>query len=56
MVRRRQYVAITSGMKSAIMETESGPAAVVIYGLPLAATASDHTSPTTSTRRATKLH
>ena len=29
----RQYVAVAAGMKNEIMKTDSGPAAVVIYGL-----------------------
>lgn len=34
----KQYVAVAAGMKNAIIKTESGPAAVVIYALPKSAT------------------
>jgi len=30
----KQYVAVAAGMKGEIMQTDSGPAAVVIYALP----------------------
>lgn len=33
----KQYVAVAAGMKNAIIKTESGPAAVVIYALPKSA-------------------
>jgi len=33
-VKGKQYVAVASGMKNAIMKTDSGPAAVLIYSLP----------------------
>ncbi len=48
MVDGRQYVAAASGMKDAIMETQSGPAAVVIYALP---SASARTTPVASSTR-----
>ncbi len=34
-VAGRQYVAVAAGMKNAIMGTDSGPASVVIYALPV---------------------
>lgn len=34
MVDKKQYVAVAAGMKGDIMQTQSGPAAVVIYALP----------------------
>jgi hypothetical protein len=34
MVEGKQYVAIAAGMKNWILQTESGPASVVIYALP----------------------
>jgi len=34
MVAGRHYIAVASGMKNAIMQMRSGPAAVVIYALP----------------------
>ena len=33
MIGDKQYVAVAAGMKNAIMKTDSGPAAIVIYGL-----------------------
>lgn len=50
LVGGRQYVAVASGMKNAIMETQSGPASVVIYALPSAA------ARRASTRRAASNH
>ena len=54
MVGGRQYVAVASGMKDAIMETQSGPAAVVIYALPSAATRGNPMG--SSTRQAASRH
>jgi hypothetical protein len=33
-IKGKQYVAVASSMKNAIMKTESGPASVVIFALP----------------------
>jgi alcohol dehydrogenase (cytochrome c) len=41
MVEGKQYVAVAAGMKNWILQTESGPASVVIYALPSATGSGD---------------
>lgn len=56
MVDGRQYVAVDSGMKNAIMETRSGPATVDIYALPSTAAQKGRSATRASSRRAAARH